>query len=134
MDLRPSGDERGAVARLELVELAVVDDPGENVARVERRPQVGGRDAEELLGIVAGRPPGAPGRRTELGVVEAADDLAPDAEGVELVGGEVVGEPAHPACISAPPRLSSSLSSPVAIFTNGGPPRNTFDRWSIITT
>jgi hypothetical protein len=36
--------------------------------------------------------------------------------------------------MSAPPRLSSSLSSPVAIFTSGGPPRNTFDRWSIITT
>ena len=37
-------------------------------------------------------------------------------------------------CMSAPPRLSSSLSSPVAILTSGGPPRNTFERWSIITT
>ena len=32
------------------------------------------------------------------------------------------------ACISAPPSDSSSLSSPVAIFTSGGPPRKTFAR------
>ena len=36
VDLGQPGDERRAVARLELVELAVVDDPGEHVARVER--------------------------------------------------------------------------------------------------
>lgn len=30
--------------------------------------------------------------------------------------------------MSAPPRDSSSLSSPVAILTSGGPPRNTFER------
>ncbi len=32
------------------------------------------------------------------------------------------------ACIAAPPRDSSSDSSPVAIFTSGGPPRNTLAR------
>ena len=32
------------------------------------------------------------------------------------------------ACISAPPSDSSSDSSPVAIFTSGGPPRKTFAR------
>jgi hypothetical protein len=37
------------------------------------------------------------------------------------------------ACMSAPPSDSSSLSSPVAIFTSGGPPRNTFERSLIIT-
>lgn len=30
--------------------------------------------------------------------------------------------------MSAPPSDSSSLSSPVAIFTSGGPPRNTLER------
>ena len=38
------------------------------------------------------------------------------------------------ACISAPPSDSSSDSSPVAIFTSGGPARNTFERSLIITT
>lgn len=35
--------------------------------------------------------------------------------------------------MSAPPRDSSSLSSPVAILTRGGPPRNTFERSLIMT-
>jgi hypothetical protein len=37
------------------------------------------------------------------------------------------------ACIEAPPNSSSSASSPVAIFTSGGPPRNTFAWPSTIT-
>ena len=37
------------------------------------------------------------------------------------------------ACISAPPSDSSSLSSPVAIFTSGGPPRKTLDCSLIMT-
>ena len=36
--------------------------------------------------------------------------------------------------MSAPPRDSSSLSSPVAILTSGGPPRKTFDRSLIMIT
>ncbi|CFE62520.1 Uncharacterised protein [Mycobacterium tuberculosis] len=38
------------------------------------------------------------------------------------------------ACISAPPSDSSSDSSPVAIFTSGGPAKNTLERSLIITT
>ncbi len=38
------------------------------------------------------------------------------------------------ACISAPPSDSSSDSSPVAIFTSGGPPRNTLARSLTMTT
>ena len=37
------------------------------------------------------------------------------------------------ACMRAPPSDSSSASSPVAIFTSGGPPRNTLARCSTIT-
>ena len=38
------------------------------------------------------------------------------------------------ACISAPPSSSSFASSPVAIFTRGGPPRKTFARSFTMTT
>jgi hypothetical protein len=48
---------------------------------------------------------------------------AADAQGVVLVLGEVVDTPLTAVCISAPPSCSSSASSPVAIFTSGGPPR-----------
>ena len=96
VQLGPAGDQRRAVAGLELVEVAVVDDAGEDVAGVERDAQVGRRDADQLLGVEARRAPVATRRRTELAVVEAADDAAADAQGVDLVDGVVVGEAADP--------------------------------------
>ena len=48
---RPAGDQRRSVQRLELVEVAPVNDPGDDLARVERCLQVGWDDAEQ--GLVA---------------------------------------------------------------------------------
>ena len=45
----PAGDQRRAVQRLELVELAAVEHPGQDLARVERHPQVGRRDGEQVV-------------------------------------------------------------------------------------
>ena len=86
----------GAVERLELVELGAVDDPGDHLARVERRLQVGRHEAEEVLLVVHRRGDVGARRRAELAPVEAGDDAPPEADGVELVGGEVVGEPGDP--------------------------------------
>src|SRR5512141_1071141 len=44
-DPREAGDERGAVARLELVEVAGVDVPGDDLAHVVGLPDVGVDDA-----------------------------------------------------------------------------------------
>jgi len=66
--------------------------------------------------------------------VEPAHDLAAQPDGVDLVDRQVVGETETRACIEAPPSSSSVDSSPVAIFTSGGPPRKTLERCSIMTT
>ncbi len=94
VELGPPGDERCAVARLELVEVAVVDDAGEHVARIEGDAQVGRRDPDQLLLVVARRPASTPRWRAELAVVEAAHDAAPDPQGIGLVDGVVIGETA----------------------------------------
>ncbi len=96
VDRRPPGHQAGAVERLELVEPGAVDDPGEHLAGIEGHLRVGGGDPEQLLGIVDGLVGGHRGARALLAPVEAADDLAPDPNGVELVGGELVGEAGDP--------------------------------------
>ena len=116
----PAGDERRAVERLELVELGAVDDAGDDLARVERRLQVGGDEAEQLVRVVHRRRDVGGRRRAELAPVEAGDDAPADADGVALVGGEVVGQPGDAASASRrrratrrrPPRPSPS--SPAA--------------------
>ena len=52
VDVRESGDERGAVARLELVELAAVDDARDDLAHIERLARVGRHDAVQLGRVV----------------------------------------------------------------------------------
>jgi hypothetical protein len=125
---RPAGDERWAVERLELVEVAVVDDAGDHLARVERHRRSADGDAEQLLGVVERRSAGCDGSGAELAVVEPGDDLAAEPDASSSSSGEVVGEPAHAGVHLGAAELSSSLSSPVAIFTSGGPPRKTLER------
>ena len=92
VDLRPAGDEAGAVQRLELVEVAAVDDAGEDVARVEGGAQVLGDDAEQLVRGEPRRHHLGAGRAPGLAPAEPADDAAGESRGVLLVAGEVVGQ------------------------------------------
>ena len=55
LDARPAADERLAVALLELVEARAVDDPGDQLARVDLRAVVVGDQPVELAGIDGGR-------------------------------------------------------------------------------
>ncbi len=96
VDRRPPGHQAGAVERLELVEPGAVDDPGEHLAGIEGHLRVGGGDPEQLLGIVDGLVGRHRGARAPLAPVEPAHDLASDPNGVELVGGELVGEAGDP--------------------------------------
>ncbi len=52
VDVREAGDERRAVARLELVEAGAIDDAGDHLADVVGGVQVGRHDAREFVGIV----------------------------------------------------------------------------------
>ena len=92
-DPREPGHERRAVAGLELVEVAAVDDPRDDVADVERLAQVGRGDPVQLRRVVqrlarrehVPRRVLAPGRHV-------GEDAARDLEGVLVVVGEVVGD------------------------------------------
>ena len=56
---------------------------------------VGGHDAEDLVRVVPGRH-GRPGWGAVLAPVDPGHDVAPDADGVVLVDGEVVRQPGDP--------------------------------------
>src|SRR6185312_1048365 len=53
VQMREATDERRAVKAFELVELAVIDDPRDDLARVIGRAQIGGHDAVQFGRIVA---------------------------------------------------------------------------------
>ena len=91
-DAREAGDERRAVARLELVELAAVDDARDHLAHVVGLADVGVDDAVDLLGRVARRDRLADVERDPLGAIEVADDAARDRERVVVVEREVIGD------------------------------------------
>ena len=94
VQLRPAGDERGAVERLELVEgpavvlARAVDDPGDDLARVERLLEVGGDEVEQVLGVGVGL-------GEEGSVAESPDirGLAP------RIGAEAQLQTGRPGCI-----------------------------------
>ena len=94
VDAREAGDQRRAVARLELVEAAAVDEAGDHLADVVGLARVARDDAVELGGVVGGllgRRRGAQrGRRRHRPSV--GEDLARDRERVGVVVGEVVGD------------------------------------------
>jgi hypothetical protein len=52
--MREAGDERGAVERLELLEMRAVDDPRDDLADIEGLALVGGDDAVEFGGVERG--------------------------------------------------------------------------------
>ena len=84
-----------AVERLELLEPAAVEHPGDDLAHVERHPHVGRRATEQLVGVVQRRVGGLARARAELAPAEVAHDLAADPQRVQLVDGEVVRQAAR---------------------------------------
>ncbi len=93
--LAPAGDETGSVERLELVER----EPSRTRARTSR----GSKGCRRSAGAIPSRSSGSwsggagsvvRGAGPSLRQVEAAHDLAADADAVELVDGQVVGQAA----------------------------------------
>ena len=122
MQPRPSRSPASCRKRLELVELA-------SRRRCARSPRagrtacdVGGHDAEQLLGVVAAGSIGPAGAGRASASSSRATISRPSRMRVQLVDGEVVGQARDAARASRRRRaISSSASSPVAIFTSGGP-------------
>ena len=92
MELGKAGDQRGAVERLELIEVAVVNEAGDDVARIEGHLRIGAGNPEQLIDVVARLAAGATRARSALAMVDALDDLAAKADCIHLVDREVVGE------------------------------------------
>ena len=84
-----------AVARLELVELAAVDDARDHLAHVVGLPDVGVDDAVDVLGRKPRRNRLAHLQRDALRPVEVADDPARDRQRMVIVERVVVGDAGH---------------------------------------
>ncbi|SKY55847.1 Uncharacterised protein [Mycobacteroides abscessus subsp. abscessus] len=92
VDVGPPRTQRVAVFGLELVEITVVDDPRDHVARVERDLEIGWDDTEEFFGVVARFPHLCARLPTGLGPVEPRHDPTPDPDRILFVCGVVVGQ------------------------------------------
>ena len=91
-DVREAGHQRGAVARLELVELAAVDDARDDLAHVEGLARVGRDDAVQFGRVVAAAGAAADAAAAAgLRQFRLATDGARDGQRVHVVLGQVVG-------------------------------------------
>ncbi len=93
-EMREAGDQRLAEARLELVEARAVDQPGDHLADVIGRAQIGRHHAEDLLGVVGGILRRLPSvrRGSARAPVQVADRAARQRQGMGVVLGQVVGD------------------------------------------
>ena len=98
VDLGETSDQRGAVVALKLGEGGAVDDARDDLVDGQRLAQVGGGDAQELVGGVerflelllkVGRGDGAGGGAARP--VEVGDATSGEHDGVRVVDGEVIG-------------------------------------------
>ena len=125
VDVGEAGDERLAVARLEVVEAAAVDEAGDDLADLDRPARVGrdggstGRPRRPPAAPGASRSHGAGGgRRFRFATIERPSAIACSSSRARWSA-----TPEIAVWTSPPPRSSALTSSPVAAFTSGGPPR-----------
>jgi hypothetical protein len=122
LDAREAAHQGGAVARLELVELAAVDDAGDDLAHVEGLARVGGDHAVQFsCGSFSGS--GAVSAGAEACASSGWPPRRAMRQRVQVVLARWSATPDRRVCTSPPPRSSALTTSPVAAFTSGGPPR-----------
>ena len=121
LDPGEPADEGVAVERLELVEAAAVDDPGDHLERVELVPVVLGHDPVQVGRVDRGRlrRRDLPGRGCR--VAEMADDLARERERVLVGDGVVVGD-------AGPARVQGRASELLGGHVLAG--RRLHERWA----
>ena len=92
-----AGDQRAAVALLELVEARAVDHPRDDLADLVRLARVGVHDAVDLARVVERvLRRGHVGRRVLCACCSVADDRPGEVQRVVVVFGEVVGDAREP--------------------------------------
>ena len=137
VEMREAGDERLAVAGLELVEFGAVDKSGDDLVDVVALAQVGADRAVDAVWIVGcrllvvrvwrGDSGGRTGNRGHGRSGFFQERLAmisrPIASACSSSSASWSATPLMRAWTLAPPRSSALTSSPVAAFTSGGPPR-----------
>ena len=106
VDRGPPGDQAGAVQRLELVEARSRRPPGPAPRGGRRGPWGRPRRCRAARrGRGPGRRPARSDRDPCLRQLSRRDDLAAEADGVDLVGGQVVGQAGHPGVHRRPAEL-----------------------------
>ena len=89
--MRKAANQRGRIARLELVKLAAVNDAGNHLSHVIRLFGVDRNHAVQFLRAVHRRHWHAQGLLNPLGFIQAANRLARQRQGMGVVLREVVG-------------------------------------------
>ena len=93
VEVGEAADEGGAVELLELVQAALVHDPGDDLPHLVGPARVVRDDAPDLGRVIAGRRGLAHVERNALSPVEVGHAAPRDGEGVVVVEGVVVGDP-----------------------------------------
>ena len=91
LDMREAADQRGAVAGLELVKHAVVNDAGDDLAHVVGLAGIGRYHAVQLFDRIPGRLGRLQQQRLRLDAVQSSDGLPGQRQRVQIVLGQVVG-------------------------------------------
>ena len=91
-DMTPTGDQRRAIERLELLKLTAIEDAREHLARFEGLADVSTGHAEEFIRVVRRLDGCAVGPRTGWAPAQMLHDLASDPQCIRLIKGEIVRE------------------------------------------
>ena len=118
-----TGDDRGAVPLLELLEARPVDDARNHLTDVVRPPDVALNDSVDLVRIEERIFRLDPRLRLMFLELQVFDEVTDDRQRVVIVFREVIGHSADPRVHIRAPSSSAVTSSPVATRTSGGPPR-----------
>src|SRR6185312_4880225 len=122
-DVCEAAHQRGAIARLELVKLAGVDDAGNDFVHIEGLARVGRDHAVQLVccEFRGNLRPQALGYGLFLLVFVTTERAS--ASACASFCARWSATPDSRVCTSPPPRSSAETISPIAAFTSGGPPR-----------
>jgi hypothetical protein len=121
IDARMAAHRVAVEGRLEFEEVRAIDDARDDLAHVVGLALVGRDDAQQFLGVVQRRTHTAVGPR---GLVPGQGSIRSRAMAMACASfsARYSPRPVTRACSSLPPS-SSSVSSPMAAFTSGGPAR-----------
>ena len=90
-DMRKPADQGGAVKRLELVELAAIDDARDHLMDVIWRTHILWNDRVKFFGVIFGRPRRLERKLMLMRGTKVADDVAHYGDGMLVIFGKMIG-------------------------------------------